>query len=91
MKARPESLAVLVCQMWVMTPTLRGLWREGVVLMTTTFLSFFLLRAAPAAYGASQARGGIRAATAGLHHSHGNARSELRMQPTPQLMARPNL
>ena len=33
-------------------------------------------RAAPAASGASQARGLIRAATAGLHHSHSNAGSE---------------
>ena len=33
---------------------------------------FFLLRAAPATYGSSQARGQTRAAVAGLHHSHGN-------------------
>ena len=26
----------------------------------------------------------------GLHHSHSNARSELRLQPTPQLMATPD-
>ena len=38
--------------------------------------SFLLLfRAAPVAYGSSQARGSIRA-TADLHHSHSNARSE---------------
>ena len=29
--------------------------------------------------------GPIRAVVAGLHHSHGNARSEPRLQPTPQL------
>ena len=34
------------------------------------FLFFFFFRAAPAAYGGSQARGWIRAATASLHHSH---------------------
>ena len=34
-----------------------------------------------------QDRGGIRAAAAGLHHSHSNARSEPSLQPTPQLMA----
>ena len=32
--------------------------------------------AAPAAYGGSQARGGIGAAATGLRHSHSNARSE---------------
>ena len=33
---------------------------------------FFLFRAAPEAYGRSQARGWIRATAAGLHHSHSN-------------------
>ena len=50
---------------------------------------FFLVfsRAAPMAYGGSQARGLIGAAAASLHHSHSNARSEPRLQPTPQLTA----
>ena len=39
--------------------------------------------AAPAVYGSSQARGQIRAAGAGLHHSHGNARSKPHLRPTP--------
>ena len=34
------------------------------------------------AYGSSPARGRIRAAAAGLHHSHSNTRSELHLQPT---------
>ena len=38
------------------------------------FLSF---RAAPAAYGGSQARGQIGDVAAGLHHSHGNSGSKL--------------
>ena len=46
-----------------------------------------LFRAAPAAYGGSQARGPIGAVTAGLCHSHSNARVELRLRPTPQLTA----
>ena len=46
-----------------------------------------LFRAAPAAYGSSQARGQIGATAAGLHHSHGNMGSEPRLQPTPQLSA----
>ena len=44
-------------------------------------------RATPVAYRDSQARGPIRATGAGLCHSHSNARSEPRLQPTPQLMA----
>ena len=51
---------------------------------------FFFLRAAPLAYGSSQAMGQIRAAAAGLHHSYSTARSELHLQPTPQLMAVPD-
>ena len=50
-----------------------------------SFFLFFFLRAAPAAYRSSQARGLNGAAAAGLHHSH--SRSELRLRPTPQLMA----
>ena len=37
------------------------------------FFFFCLFRAVPAAYGGSQARGGIGSAGAGLHHSHSNA------------------
>ena len=36
---------------------------------------FVCLIYAPVAYGSSQARGQIRAAVAGLHHSHSNTRS----------------
>ena len=48
---------------------------------------FLLFKAAPAADGCSQARGPIGATTAGLHHSHSNARCEPHLRPTPQLMA----
>ena len=55
-----------------------------------TFLAnvflFLLFRAAPVAYGSSQARGRIGATAAGLHHSHSNAGSEPRLLPTPQFM-----
>ena len=37
--------------------------------------------------GSSQARGRIRAAAAGLHHSHCSAESELHLPPTLQLAA----
>ena len=44
-------------------------------------------KAAPAAYGGSQARGPIRAVAAGLDHSHSNTVSKPPLQPTPQLTA----
>ena len=46
--------------------------------------------AASVAYGGSQARGPIGAVAAGLRQSHSNSRSELRLQPTPQLTATPD-
>ena len=51
------------------------------------FCLFAFSRATAKAYGGSQARGLIRAVAAGLCHSHSNARSDLRLRPTPQLMA----
>ena len=50
--------------------------------------SFCLFRATLEADRGSQARDLIRAAAAGLHHSHSNARSEPRLRP--QLMATPD-
>ena len=63
---------------------------QGLSILQSLFFFFFLVlffRAAPTAYGSSQARGQIGAAAAGLHHSHSNVGSMLRLQPTPQLMA----
>ena len=54
------------------------------------FFAFFLFRATPSAYGGSQAKGLIGAVAAGLHHSHSNVGSELRLQPTPQPTAMPD-
>ena len=51
---------------------------------------FFLFRAAPAAYGGSQARGVESAVAAGLWHSHSNLGSEPRMRPMPQRMEMPD-
>ena len=51
---------------------------------------FIFFRATPVAYGGSQARCLIGATAAGLCHSYRNARSKLRLQPTPQLMATPD-
>ena len=48
------------------------------------FLIFWsLFRAAPVAYGGSQARGGIGAVATGLRHSHSSLGSELHLRPTP--------
>ena len=44
---------------------------------TLVFGCFCLFRAIPTAYGGSQARRQIGAVVAGLHHSHGNAGSQL--------------
>ena len=46
-----------------------------------------LFRAAPMAYGGSQAGDRIGAIAAGLCQSHSSAGSELSLQPTPQLTA----
>ena len=54
------------------------------------FFFFGLFGATPAAYGGSQAKGLIGAVASNLHHSHSNAGSEPRLQPTPQLMAVPD-
>ena len=43
---------------------------------THTHTLFLLFRAAPAAYGGSQARGPIEAVAASLQHSHSNTGSE---------------
>ena len=42
------------------------------------------------AYVGSQAKGPVGAVSAGLGHSHSNARSEPRLRPTPQLTATPD-
>ena len=51
---------------------------------------FCLFRAAPVAYGCSQARGPIGAVASSLCQSHSIARSKPRLGPTPQLTATPD-
>ena len=58
--------------------------------MFWVIIYFLLFRAAPVAYGSSQARDPIGATAAGLHHSHSHAGSEPSLQPTPQLTAMPD-
>ena len=51
---------------------------------------FWLFKAAPSAYGGSQARGLVGAVAASLCHSHSKVGSELRLRPTLQLTATPD-
>ena len=63
----------------------------GIPRLLTIFLSFFffnLFRAAPVAYGSSQAGCQTGVIAASLRHSHSNVRSELCLQPTPLSKAR---
>ena len=54
-------------------------------------ICFFAISwSAPMAYGGSQARGPIGAVAAGLRQNHSNEGSEPRLQPTPQLTAKPD-
>ena len=64
-----------------------GIWAD--IYLRCFPSDFFPLRAAPEAYGSSQARGWIGAAAADLHHSHSNARSKPTLQPMLQLTATP--
>ena len=59
-------------------------------LFVCLFVFLLFLWAAPTAYGGSQARGRLGAVATGLHQSHSNSGSELRLQPTPQLTATPD-
>jgi len=54
------------------------------------FFFFWPVRATPATYGGSQARGRIGAVAASLRQSHSNAGSEPHLRHTPQLMATPD-
>ena len=59
-------------------------WRSEVILFFFLFLVFWPFSwATPAVYGGSQARGRIGAVATGLHQSHSNAGSKLRLRPTP--------
>ena len=71
---------------WSPVPKL-GIFKVGVLNVGFKLFTFFFvflpfLELLPAAYGGSQARGRIGAIAAGLRHSHSNAGSEPRLQPT---------
>jgi len=90
--ANIQSIAVFqLCISWHLLPLLSVFLvrltpykMARLTLALLLLLLFCLFRAAPAAYGGSQARGLIGATAAGLHNSHG---SEPYLQSMPQLMA----
>ena len=55
-----------------------------------TYIFFVLSRAAPAAYGCSQARGLIGALATGLHQNHSDMGSEPHLRSTPELTETPD-
>ena len=55
------------------------------------YLFIFFFATLPEAYGSSQARDQIQAAAAGPHHNHGSTGPSLICNPTPQLVATPDL
>ena len=77
-------------------PVLKHELKRELLCPFLTWLSFFLIflpfsRAALVAYRGSQARGLTGTVATGLCQSHSNVRSEPCLQPTPQLMAMPDL
>ena len=74
-----SELQVLAYTTATATPDPQPLGHQGTYWPRVLLLVFFKFRAAPTAYGGSQARGQIRAAAAGLHHSHSNSGSELHL------------
>ena len=70
-----KSLALVVTQL------------SSLFLHLFIYLFILLFRAAPWAYGGSQAKGLIRATASSLHHIDSNEGSEPCLQPTPQLTA----
>ena len=57
---------------WIFNST-----KDLLFILHVIFFFFFFFRAAPLAYGSSQARGWIGTAATGLCHSHSNAGSKL--------------
>ena len=90
-----SSLVNILPTWWLryMSWSIRPYWQLQIFFFNSLFNFFFifcLYKATAAAYGGSQARGLIGAVADSLHQSHSNARSELRLWPTPQLMATPD-
>ena len=92
----PNNLFLLGCPFYlhiVACSSLTWFFYISVVLVVLSFYLFSLFafsRAAPEAFGGSQARGLIGAVATGLLQSHSNTGSEPHLRPTPQLTATPD-
>ena len=86
----------LTCYVFIWSPPgMQKFLRQGLNLCHSSdnvrsFSFFAFSRAAPTAYGGSQARRLIGAAAVGLRQSHSNAGFKPSLQPTPQLTATPD-
>ena len=88
--AIPALALAMLERCWVDEPCKWAEGSPGQGVSAGHFFFFFfscLLRAAPIAYGSSQARGQIGATAAGPHHSHSNTGFEPHLQRTSQLSA----
>ena len=72
---------------YLASPLFVGLLHSVSIVHVCLSLFCFLFMTTPAAYGGPLAKGQIRAAAAGLHHSHTNTGSELPLRPMLQLVA----
>ena len=78
---------ILMYTGWVCNPLSHN--RNSLTLLF--YFAFLSFRAAPTAYGVSQARGWMGTVAASLHHSHSNrGSSKPCLQPAPQLTAMPD-
>ena len=88
-----QHCAVLQGQTPLLGVLLVSRWLSRQHVLTSVFFCFFCFflfafsRAAPTAYGGSQAKGLIGAVATGPHQSHSNAGFEPCLRPTPQLTA----
>ena len=74
----PDNL-LLSCYRFVVVIIITFLCCYYLCFLVVFLFFFFLFSATPMAYGGSQARCGIRATAAGVHHSHNNAGSGLHL------------
>ena len=96
LEQEPGWILQLLWLSWESSLIFWGTWEtvnmasEVIVKVCVCVCVFAFSRAAPEAYGGSQARGIIGAVATSLCHSYSNSGSELHLWPTPQLTATPD-
>ena len=85
-----QGTGTCVGQVWTLSTVLSVYKFREIIFYFFYFYLFPFPRAAPAAYGGSQARGRIRAVATSLHQSYSNTGSEPHLRPIPQLTAMPD-